>query len=117
MGKTAASQEELMAKQKKEGAMFARVTFTAVQPSKFDEAVKLNRDSIMPAAKKLKGFKAFYGLTNRDTGKGITISMWETEADMKAAESSGFYREQLAKAAPLLAGPATMEHYEVTAQG
>ena len=97
--------------------MFARVTFTTVQPSKFDEAVKLNRDSIMPAAKKQKGFKAFYGLTNRDTGKGITISIWETEADMKAAESSGFYREQLAKAAPLLAGPATMEHYEVTAQG
>ena len=97
--------------------MFARVTFTTVQPSKFDEAIKLNRDSIMPAAKKLKGFKAFYGLSNRDTGKGITISMWETEADMKAAETSGFYREQLAKAAPLLAGPPTMEHYEVTAQG
>jgi heme-degrading monooxygenase HmoA len=97
--------------------MFARVTSGTVQPSKRDEAVKLNRDTIMPAAKKQKGFKAYYSLSNRDTGKAMTISIWETEADMKAAETSGYYREQLAKVAPLMAGPTTMEHYEVTTQG
>ena len=54
---------------------------------------------------------------DRKTGKGMAIVMWDTEADMIAGESSGFYREQVAKVMVLLAGAPTMEHYEVTVQG
>jgi heme-degrading monooxygenase HmoA len=97
--------------------MYARVTFATAQPDKFDAAIGVVRDSILPAAKKQKGFKGLFHLGNRDTGKGIVIVMWNTEADMIAAESSGFYRQQVAKVAPLLAGPTTMEHYEVSVQG
>jgi hypothetical protein len=56
-------------------------------------------------------------LTDRKTGKGIIIGLWNTEADMMAAESSGFYREQVAKVGPFLAGPPTTERYEVSLQG
>jgi heme-degrading monooxygenase HmoA len=97
--------------------MYARVTFATAQPDKVDAAIGVVRDSILPAAKKQKGFKGLFHLGNRDTGKGIVIVMWNTEADMMAAESSGFYRQQVAKVAPLLAGPTTMEHYEVSVQG
>ena len=75
------------------------------------------RDSILPAAKKQKGFKGLYHLGDRNTGKGMVIVLWNTEADMTAGESSGFYREQVAKVAPLLAGAPTMEHYEVSVRG
>jgi heme-degrading monooxygenase HmoA len=97
--------------------MHARVVLATAQPGKTDEMIKVGRDSILPAAKKQKGFKSWFMLTNRNTGKGIVIGMWNTEADMTANESSGFYQEQIAKVAPLLTGPPTMEHYEVSVKG
>jgi heme-degrading monooxygenase HmoA len=99
------------------GTMYARVTFATAEPAKVDETIKVMRDSILPAAKKQKGFKGLFNLTNRNTGKGIVIVLWNTEADMTAGESSGFYREQVAKEMPLLSGPPTMEHYEVSVRG
>ncbi|MBM4444297.1 MAG: hypothetical protein FJ020_03200 [Chloroflexi bacterium] len=97
--------------------MYSRVTFATAQPGKIDETVKVMRDSVLPALKKQKGFKSMLFLVNRNMAKGIVIGLWDTEADMKAGESSGFYREQVAKVAPLLAGAPTMEHYEVSVQG
>ena len=97
--------------------MYARVTFATVQPGKIDEVSTVMRDSILPAAKTQKGFKGLLQMGDRKTGKGMAIVMWDTEADMIAGESSGFYREQVAKVMVLLAGAPTMEHYEVTVQG
>jgi heme-degrading monooxygenase HmoA len=97
--------------------MHARVTFATAQPGKINDTIKVMRDSILPAAKKQKGFKSLFFLTNRNTDKGIVIVMWNTEADMTAGESSGYYRDQVAKEAPVLAGPTTMEHYEVSVKG
>jgi heme-degrading monooxygenase HmoA len=94
--------------------MQARVTTVTVQPRKLDEAISVARDSIMPAAKKQKGFKQYLLLVDRNAGKGITITLWNTEADMTASEGGGFYREQLAKAAPLFAGSPGLDHYEVS---
>jgi heme-degrading monooxygenase HmoA len=97
--------------------MYARVTFATAEPAKVDQTIKVMRDSILPAAKKQKGFKGLTYLTNRKTAKGMVIVLWNTEDDMKAGESSGFYQEQLAKEMPLLSGPPTMEHYEVSVKG
>jgi heme-degrading monooxygenase HmoA len=97
--------------------MYARVTFATAQPGKVDEVTKVMRDSILPALKKQKGFKGLTFLMNRNTNKGIVIGLWNTEADMTAGESSGLYKDQVAKVAPLLAGPTTMEHYEVIVKG
>ena len=97
--------------------MYARVTFATTQPGKTDEITKVVRDSILPAAKKQKGFKGLLSLTDRGTGKGIVIVMWDSEANMTAGETSGFYREQVAKAVPFLAETPTMEHYEVGVHG
>jgi len=97
--------------------MYARVSIATTQPGKIDEGIKIMRDSILPAAKKQKGFNNLFFLTNRDTGKGTVIVMWDTEADMAAGEGSGYYREQVAKMMPLLSAQPTMEHYEVSVKG
>ena len=97
--------------------MHARVTFATAEPAKVDQSIKIMKDSILPAAKKQKGFKGLIYLLNRKTGKGMSIVMWNTEGDMTAGESSGFYQEQVAKVIPLLSGPPTMEHYEVSLKG
>lgn len=97
--------------------MHARVTIGTAQPGKVDETIKVMRDSVMPAMKKQKGFKGLFFFTDRNTGKGMSIGLWNTEADMAAGEASGFYQQQVAKVAPLLSGPPTMEHYEVSVRG
>ena len=97
--------------------IYARVSIVTAQPGKLDEIRNVYRDSIVPPLKKQKGFKGYYVLIDRNTGKGMSISLWNTQADMMANESSGFQREQAAKVVPLLAGTPTLERYEVSLQG
>jgi heme-degrading monooxygenase HmoA len=93
--------------------MFARVTIAAGLPGKADELLRIERDSIVPACKAQKGFKGLYLLNDPKTMKGMTITLWETEADMRAAEASGFYQQQVAKVKDTLAAPPVKEEYEV----
>jgi heme-degrading monooxygenase HmoA len=81
-----------------------------------EEAVGIYRDSVVPAAKQQKGFKGALLLTDPNTGKGISIALWETEADMQAGEASGYFQEQIAKFAAVFAAPPVTEHYEVSLQ-
>ena len=53
-------------------------------------------------------------LTNRSTGKGISVGLWETEADLKANEASGYLQEQTAKFADLSTAKPEREEYEVS---
>jgi hypothetical protein len=101
----------------REAPMYARVTYDPIQPGKIDEAIRVERDSILQAARMEAGFKGLYFMANRKTGQGMTISLWDTEDDMILAEKSGYYREQIAKLIPLASGPAVREHYEVSVQG
>ncbi len=95
--------------------MYARLVTVQIQPGKMDEMLSIYRDSVVPAAKEQK-FKGIFLLTNTDTNKGISITLWETEADMKAGEASGYLNEQIAKLAHAFAGPPTTERYEVSVQ-
>jgi len=54
--------------------MYARVTTTQISPDKADEAIRLWRDSVMPAAKQQKGFKSGRLLVNRKNGVDIDIT-------------------------------------------
>jgi len=97
--------------------MYARVTIVQIQPGKMDEAIRIYRDSVVPAAKQQKGYKGIYLLTDRNTGKGISVALWQTEADMKAGESSGYFQQQLAKFKEIFGAPPVRENYEVSVQG
>ena len=94
--------------------MFARVITVNAQPGKIDEAATVYRDSIIPAAKQQKGFSGAMLLTDPVTGKGISITLWETEADQKASEASGYVAQQLGKLASVLAGPPVRESLVVS---
>ena len=92
--------------------MRARVTTVLTDPSMTDAGIQLLQQELVPKLKAQKGFRGFLGLTNTE-GKAVTISLWETEADMEATESTGWYQAQVAKAAPLLKDEPELEHYEV----
>ena len=96
--------------------MFARVTFTQVDLNKFDETVGLYRDSVIPAAKSQNGYRGAYLLTDRKNGKGISITIWDSEGDAIANEQSGYYQEQLGKFKDSFTAPPERAGYEVSIQ-
>lgn len=96
--------------------MYARLVIAYAKPRMIDEIIKIDRDFVFPAEKKQKGFKSSYIFTNRDTNKGMAISLWETEADAIAWETSGTFRELSMKLMPYFFGVPILEGYEVSLQ-
>jgi len=95
--------------------MFARLTITQLKVDKMDEAKELTKESILPAAKSQKGFYGAYLLSDTK-GKGVMITLWETEEDAVANEQSGYYQEQVGKIKDFLTAPPVREGYEVSLQ-
>jgi steroid delta-isomerase-like uncharacterized protein len=83
-------------------ARAARFLPMQLQPGKIDEAQIIDQDSILPAANQQQGFQGVLFLTDKATNRGISISLWKTDDDLRAGEASGFYQEQVAKLAPFL---------------
>jgi heme-degrading monooxygenase HmoA len=106
----------MKALQKDRTFMFSRTVTLQIQPGKTDEAVRIYRDSVIPAAKKQHGFKGALLLTDSHAAKVIGITQWETEADMKASETSGYYQEQAAKFGQILTSTPTQEGFLVSLQ-
>ena len=96
--------------------MFARLTIVQVKIDKMDETIKIYEDSVVSAAKSQKGFQGAYLLTNRNTGKGIACTLWDSEADAIANERSGYYEEQVGKFKDFFTAPPVQEGYDVAVQ-
>jgi heme-degrading monooxygenase HmoA len=96
--------------------MFARTVVLQARSDRGQEANAIFRDSVLPAARQQHGFMGGYLLSNLDTGKAMSITLWESEADLIAGERSGYFLQQVEKFAPLLAGPPVREIYKVVAE-
>jgi quinol monooxygenase YgiN len=108
----AAGQPERAAR--KGHSMQVRVTTVQIQPGRIDEAIRLYQDSVVPAAKQQRGYRSTMLVTDRMSGKGMAITVWESAADLQASEASGYYQEQVAKFAPLLTAAPVREAYELS---
>jgi heme-degrading monooxygenase HmoA len=97
--------------------MFARLTIVQVKIDRFDETIRLFEESVVPAAKSQKGYRGGYLLTDRKTGKGISIVFWDSEEDAIANEQSGYYQQQVDKFKEFFTAPPVREGYEVSIQG
>jgi heme-degrading monooxygenase HmoA len=94
----------------------ARVVSIEVLPMNVGEAVRIYRESVVPAAKEEQGFKGALLLTDPYTGEGVSISLWESEDDMHASEASGFYHRKLDQLDTLFISTPVRKHYEVSVQ-
>jgi heme-degrading monooxygenase HmoA len=92
--------------------MFTRVSTFQFQPEKIDEVMDIVRASVIPAAEQQHGYHGMLILTDRQTGKTTSITLWETEANLQAGESSGFYQQQVSKVVPFVTAPPSREIYE-----
>lgn len=94
--------------------MYARITSVPIQPGKTEAAIKLIQDSVAPVLQHQAGFKGWYLLTDSVKNKIMSITLWETEADLKEGQFSPAYQEQIAKLSSLAAGPPAIEQYNIS---
>ncbi len=95
--------------------MFARVSTFQGSPDQTAEGIRVAREQILPVARLQDGFKGIFILFDRESGRSLSITLWETEEDMKASEDAALRaRNESAEAAgEIIVG---VERYEVALQ-
>jgi heme-degrading monooxygenase HmoA len=68
--------------------MFARVSTFQGPPDQTAEGIRVAREQILPAARLQEGFKGIYLLFDRESGRSLSITLWETEEDMETSEEA-----------------------------
>ena len=94
--------------------MFVRVTTSQATPGKADEAVRLIKKDVLPAAKAMPGFKGGVWTIDRATGKGVTVTFFESEAALKASDAAA-QKIRTKVVGELGARVISVERYEVIA--
>jgi heme-degrading monooxygenase HmoA len=74
--------------------MFARLGIFQFNAVMLDEAVKRYEERVIPAIRSQKGSRGAYLITDRKSGKGISITFWDSEEDAIADEQSGQMQER-----------------------
>jgi len=65
--------------------MYARSTTMRVRPEALDDLVGYIRDDVMPMVTQLEGCVGLSLMTDRDTGRCLATSAWETEEAMRGS--------------------------------
>jgi heme-degrading monooxygenase HmoA len=82
--------------------MHARMTRSRVAPATVDEAIGIVETAILPAAREQPGYQGYIHLVDRATGEGVSITLWASADEMRAGETSPYYRDQIGKVRALL---------------
>lgn len=93
--------------------MHARSGTLYPRPGRFDHVLGLLRDTVTPAAQKEAGFNGMLILTNRQSGKVVGITLWESEAQMLASAEGEYLQEQVSRVITHLRRPPEFEDYEI----
>jgi hypothetical protein len=68
--------------------MIARVVSIQGKPEKVNEVIHYFQDQVLPAAKKIKGFKEGYMMVNRQNGKITGMTIWESQQGIQDSNSN-----------------------------
>ena len=93
--------------------MHARVVTLKVTSETAAEAVRRYDESI-ENSKRTPGYKMGILLTNPDTGKGFSITLWETKEQVLKGNTDGYYAQQMKTMGDVWAEPPILEDYEVS---
>jgi hypothetical protein len=93
--------------------MYARLTIMSFKIDRIEEGIKIYQKSVIPAAKKQKGFMGAYLLIDQKAGKAISITHWRSEKLALANEENLYYQEQLVKFLDVMIPPVIKEAYDV----
>jgi heme-degrading monooxygenase HmoA len=94
--------------------MFARVNSVQTATDQLAGLVKFCEERF-PDAREAPGFKGFYLLADRQSGKLVSISLWDSEDDLRHFEARGAQMRKEASSEVGIA-PTPIDIYEVVLQ-
>ncbi|MCL5125911.1 MAG: antibiotic biosynthesis monooxygenase [Deltaproteobacteria bacterium] len=96
--------------------MYVRMTFFTVKEGKMDDLRNIYNKQVIPAHKNHKGIRFVHLLERMDgANEGISITAWDTKADVEAYEKSGEYEKFVAMFREMYTGEPLLKSYEITA--
>jgi len=96
--------------------MYVRMTFFQLKPGKMQSLRELYNEEVVSAHKNHKGIRFVHLLESLDNkDDGISLTAWDTRADLESYERSGDYEKLVAKFKNMYAGEPELKSYEVTA--
>jgi hypothetical protein len=94
--------------------MFARLTIVQGSPDRVDEGIRTSQE-IASRVTQIPGFAGGTWAVDRSSGKGIALSLWETEQPLQRSEA--FWQQVREGAARSVQGQiVSAETYEVVAR-
>ena len=96
---------------RKETAIYARIGTWQGTPEELEEWVTRAREHVKPSVAQDAGLTAAYWLVDRAGGKGLIVTIWESEAAMQASEQARARRQAATSAATR--ARVTTDRYEV----
>jgi heme-degrading monooxygenase HmoA len=92
--------------------VFARVATYTGTSDQVVEAIRLIRENVLPRTEQLDGYQGAYFLVDRQNGKSLTMTFWESEEAMRTSEeAANSMRSEIADA--LETQMVGVERYEV----
>jgi heme-degrading monooxygenase HmoA len=96
--------------------VYVRMTTLTFRIDRAEEGIRIFEQSVLPAAKAQKGFRAAYLLADRPAGRCVALTFWDDEESALANEDNRYYQEQLIKFMPLFTSAPVREGYEVVVE-
>jgi len=93
--------------------MYARVTTIQGPPESVDESITVTREKAIPQARQIPGFKGALTLVDRTSGKGLTVTLWESEDALRTSDEAANKIRSDAVAAISGAKVVSVDRYEV----
>ncbi len=91
--------------------MYARSTTVHGSPQSLDDAIAYLRDEVMPAAQETDGCIGMSMLCDRDSGRCIATTAWESESAMH--DSEGRFYDLRMRYANMLGGEPQVQEWEI----
>ena len=92
--------------------MYARVTKIRFTPEMKAEVSSVAQ-GLAPILRRQRGFEGLKVLTDPNSGEGIIVSFWDTEADAEASEATSSYIGRMSMMSSFLHEPLVPKTYEV----
>ena len=74
--------------------MFARLVSGQTGIDKLDSVIQIWKKKDIPLMKPAKGYRGAFLFTDRKTGKAISMTLWDSEADAIADQRSTVHHKQ-----------------------
>ena len=91
--------------------MFARIGTWQGSPDDLERWVSRAREQVKPSVRQDPALKTAYWLVDREGGKGLIITIWDSEEAMRASERSREQRQ--ARTSASTGATVTTDRYEV----